>query len=308
MVHPLLDRLMVGLTIGGFLFLPALGVVLLKGRERRVGLAILVSLGVGLILTLTFQFLALRPRPEAVRLLLPTPNFPSYPSGHAVAAFGTALILGLSYRRGYWWALALIGASLIALSRVYVGHHYPSDILGGAVLGASVGAACFGLMVGYTHAGGGGPQSSWPGLATTTQTDKLPAKPGLWQWRWLLWLQVAIALIVTQMAYLDLLPLALLRWPLSDKVLHFLLVGSIAFWLNLWLRGRTLTIRSWPIPLALLIPLNLALLEEGIQFFSPLRSADLGDLLSDLAGLLFFWWLSQKLIKPGQPSQQPNKI
>jgi len=272
LAHPLLDPVMVGLTIVGLALLPAVGVILLlQSGLRRVGLAILMSLALAFLLTMLFQFLALRPRPEAVRLLLPTPNFPAYPSGHAALAFGTALVLGLSYRRLRWWLAVLIGAGLIGLSRLYLGHHYPSDILGGAILGATVGAACYGLIVARSS-----------GLST---------------WQWLLWPQIALALLVTQMAYLGILPLHLLMIPFTDKFLHFLLIGSIAFWLNIWLRGRTVPLLNWAVPLALLIPLTIALLEEGAQFYSPLRTADVGDLLSDLAGLLFFWWLSQKMIR-----------
>jgi undecaprenyl-diphosphatase len=265
LAHPLLDWLMIGLTIIGFGALPGLGVTLLAIRsQRRVGVAILASLVLGFFLTLIFQYLALRPRPEAVRLLLATPNFPSYPSGHAAGAFGVALVVGLSYRQLHWRVLALVGASLIALSRVYLGLHYPSDILGGAILGSAVGATCYGLF-------------------------ELP-RP---HWPWLLWPQVAIAIIVTHMAYLDILPLSLLQWPLADKVLHFVLFGAVVFWLNLWLKGRSLQVGWWAVPVAILLPLTVAVLEEGAQLFSPLRSADLGDLMSDLAGMFFFWWVSK---------------
>jgi len=272
LAHPLLDPVMVSLTVAGLALLPALGLILtLQPGRRRAGLAILVTLAVALLLTMLFQYLALRPRPAGVRLLLPTPNFPAYPSGHAALAFGTALVLGLSYRQLRWWLAGLLGAGLIALSRLYLGHHYPSDLLGGAILGAAVGAACYGLIV------------------------LRPA--GLSTWQWLLWPQIALALLVTQMAYLDILPLHLLAIPYIDKFLHFLLIGSIAFWLNIWFRGRTVSLFRWAVPLALLIPLTIALLEEGAQLYSPLRTAALTDLLSDLAGLLFFWWLSQKLIR-----------
>jgi membrane-associated phospholipid phosphatase len=272
LAHPLLDPVMVSLTVAGLALLPTLGVILtLKSGHRRVGLAILVSLAAALLLTMLFQFLALRPRPAAVRLLLPAPNFPAYPSGHAALAFGTALVLGLRYRRWRRWVATLLGAGLIALSRLYLGHHYPSDVLGGAILGAAVGAACYGLIV------------------------IRPA--GLSTWQWLLWPQIALALLVTQMAYLDILPLRLLAIPYIDKFLHFLLIGSIAFWLNIWFRGRNMSMFHWAVPLAILIPLTIALLEEAAQLYSPLRTADLTDLLSDLVGLLFFWWLSQKMIR-----------
>ncbi len=267
LAHPLLDLLMLGLTYGGLALLPSLGVTLLLGGQRRRGLMILVAITASLILTLIFQYLALRPRPEAVRLLIPTPNFPSFPSGHAAAAFTTAVVWGLTYQRWRWWLLTLTGASLIALSRVYLGYHYPSDIVGGAILGAGAGAATYGLI-----------GASRP------------------KWQWFLWPQVAIVVVITQMAYLDILPWRLLAWPMSDKVLHFLLFGAVVFWLNLWLKGRAVHWGRWSIPLALLIPLLVASVEEVTQAWSSVRTASLSDWLSDLVGMLCFWWLSRQKI------------
>lgn len=265
--HPLLDIVMVAVTTVGLALLPALGLTLiLTKRWCRLGQAIVSSIVLGLLLTFMFQFLALRPRPEAVRLLLPTPAFPSFPSGHAAVAFSVAIVVGLAFGRWWSWVLALGGALLIALSRVYLGHHYPTDILAGAILGAAVGAACYGLF----------------------------RRPGP-DWRWLVWPQIAIVVVISQIAYLDLLPVNLLRWPLADKVLHFLLFGAVVFWLNLWLGGRKVALGRWAVPLAILLALTVATLEEGVQTFSSHRSADLLDLTSDVAGMLFFWWLSQRV-------------
>jgi undecaprenyl-diphosphatase len=268
--HPILDILMLSLTLGSLGVTAGWGVALLPGEQRRTGWAILAAMVVGLALTLVFQFSALRPRPEAVRLLWPTPNFPAFPSGHAVYAFAAATVFGLTHRRFHWWALAFSGAGLVALSRVYLGHHYPSDVLGGAVLGIGIGAACYGLIA--------APPSNRSA------------------WRWLLWPQVALALLITEMAYLDILPHHFLQWPWADKVLHFVLFGAVVFWLNIWLEGRTINWGSWAVPLAVLIAFSVASLEEGLQAFSPVRSAGFDDLASDLAGMLVFWWLSQKII------------
>jgi undecaprenyl-diphosphatase len=63
----------------------------------------------------------------------------SMPSGHAATAFAGAVALGYLWRRGA--PLFFLLAAAIAYSRVYVGVHYPGDVLAGAVLGAAVGAA-----------------------------------------------------------------------------------------------------------------------------------------------------------------------
>jgi undecaprenyl-diphosphatase len=62
----------------------------------------------------------------------------SFPSGHATAAFCAATILVRDGRsRPAWYGLA----SLVAVSRVYVGLHHPSDVLAGAALGRVLGTA-----------------------------------------------------------------------------------------------------------------------------------------------------------------------
>jgi undecaprenyl-diphosphatase len=261
---------MVALTTVGFAALPGLGAAFLIGKDRRVGMAILASLLISLILVAALQFLALRPRPENVRLLQAMPNFPAFPSGHAAAAFGTAVVLGLSLRRLRWWAVALTGAALIALSRVYLGHHYPSDILGGAALGASVGAVCYAVWV--------------------------QRQPGQSVWRWLLWPQVAIVILISQMAYLNLIPAQVFIWPWTDKVMHFVLFGAVTFWLNLWVQGRKVSLWDRSVPLAVALPFLIATLEEGAQQLSPLRSSSWSDLSSDLLGMMVFWGLSQWLL------------
>lgn len=59
----------------------------------------------------------------------------SFPSGHATAAFAAATLLA-GRRRGRWFALA----AAVAASRVYVRMHHASDVVGGALLGAALGA------------------------------------------------------------------------------------------------------------------------------------------------------------------------
>jgi undecaprenyl-diphosphatase len=81
-----------------------------------------------------------RPRPfveNNVNLLVEAVNEPSFPSGHAVFYFALSFIV---YQHNKKAGIFFFGASfLIVLSRVFVGIHWPSDILAGAVIGALVG-------------------------------------------------------------------------------------------------------------------------------------------------------------------------
>jgi undecaprenyl-diphosphatase len=71
--------------------------------------------------------------------LVHVPHSGSFPSGHAATAFACATVLA-------WWdrrlaVPAFVMAALIAWSRVYVGVHWPLDVLGGAALGVLVATA-----------------------------------------------------------------------------------------------------------------------------------------------------------------------
>jgi undecaprenyl-diphosphatase len=97
-----------------------------------------------------------------VHPLIPVPHDPSMPSGHAMLAFTGAVLLAAVVPRFRWAFLAL--AAAIALSRVYLGVHYPSDVLAGAVVGAVIGVvAAVGLRGGEAVLTGRRRRAAHPG-------------------------------------------------------------------------------------------------------------------------------------------------
>jgi len=122
-----------------------LSLLLLLLRQWKAALfAILTLLGTALA-NGALKALFARSRPDV--LLEPLSSF-SFPSGHSSAAFAFFLTLGVLAGREQpprmrltWLLLACLPATAIALSRVYLGVHWPSDVLAGAMLAASVCAA-----------------------------------------------------------------------------------------------------------------------------------------------------------------------
>jgi membrane-associated phospholipid phosphatase len=81
-----------------------------------------------------------RPRPfvadPAVQLFAHHAADPGFPSDHATAAFAIAVALLLRHRA--WGAVVMAFAVVLAVARVAMGVHYPSDVVGGAALGTLV--------------------------------------------------------------------------------------------------------------------------------------------------------------------------
>lgn len=71
-----------------------------------------------------------------VHILGPHLKYRSFPSGHTNTAFATATILVLLY--GGWYWISFLMASLVAYSRIYMGVHFFSDTLGGALLAIAI--------------------------------------------------------------------------------------------------------------------------------------------------------------------------
>jgi undecaprenyl-diphosphatase len=127
-----------------FLAMLVLAFVLIAGRHRqdvrRAVVAAGLSAGLGLAVAQVVSRLVDRPRPfvshpHAVHLFAHHAADAGFPSDHTTAAFaiGTALVLRF---RG-WGIAILVLATILAATRVGMAIHYPTDVLGGAVIGAA---------------------------------------------------------------------------------------------------------------------------------------------------------------------------
>jgi undecaprenyl-diphosphatase len=135
-----LDPLFVGLSwIGsyGAVWL-VIGLVLaLRWRRPWVFLLVLAAYALADLSSYGLREAIGRPRPferyPLPKPLVPKPHSPSFPSGHAATSFACAAVLSSLAPRAA--PLFFLLATLIACSRVYVGVHYPLDVLAGALLG-----------------------------------------------------------------------------------------------------------------------------------------------------------------------------
>lgn len=143
--HPLLDALMLFVTdikrTGMLLLLVWIGLMWKGGARGRTVALLLLPL---ILLTDQLNSHVLkdlfgRVRPcevlEGVRAIDGCRHSLSFPSSHAVNTFAAATLFTLFYRRWVPW-VAFGLATVVSYSRVYLGLHYPSDVLGGAVIGA----------------------------------------------------------------------------------------------------------------------------------------------------------------------------
>ncbi|MCP3136248.1 phosphatase PAP2 family protein [Pyxidicoccus xibeiensis] len=130
-----------GVTVLFLVTLAVCGYLLLARRYRTLLLVLVATLGGGLLNTLLKQLFS-RPRPSVVPHLTEVMT-QSFPSGHAMLSATVYLTLGallaqLAERRrlkAYILGVALLLPGMVGMTRVYLGVHYPTDVLAGWVAG-----------------------------------------------------------------------------------------------------------------------------------------------------------------------------
>jgi membrane-associated phospholipid phosphatase len=160
-----LDPLFVGLTYAGTMGVLwiVLGIAFaIAFRRPWIALAVPVAVLLADLAASGVKHAADRRRPEGtldgIDVLVTTPSTPAFPSGHAATSFAAAVILSAAVPA--FAPALLVLAALVAFSRLYVGVHFPLDVLAGAAIGTLVATA---LLL----------------LARTLRRPRSPRTPGL---------------------------------------------------------------------------------------------------------------------------------
>ena len=137
---PALDGIFLAITqLGGELFFFLLIPLIYWCVDKRFGIRLAVLFLLSALANLWLKALFNAPRPyqvdSRVRLIGPEESNPGFPSGHAQSTATVWGELGRHTRRAWMWAAAAAVVALVSLSRVYLGVHFPHDVLGGALFG-----------------------------------------------------------------------------------------------------------------------------------------------------------------------------
>ncbi len=154
--NPINDIIFAVLTLLGsdYVIIPIVGIAIYifdRNNFKRNFILLIVSLLIGGILVHSLKELVDRPRPLGgmkelikegkvhINVIFEPLNIVSFPSGHSQTVFTAATVLGYIYKKSMW--IFFLIALLSGISRIYVGAHYPLDVLAGGIIGVGISIA-----------------------------------------------------------------------------------------------------------------------------------------------------------------------
>ncbi|MDD6380428.1 MAG: phosphatase PAP2 family protein [Lachnospiraceae bacterium] len=153
--NPVLDRIEPFITLfgdAGIFWILLTVAILIFVKDKRVGITCALALASEAIIVVILKNTVCRSRPiwldPTVQMLVKIPKDYSFPSGHSAASFSVAVSIFLYKKR--WGIAAIILAALIAISRMYLFVHFPTDVIVGTLIGISM-ALIFGYLVKKRH-------------------------------------------------------------------------------------------------------------------------------------------------------------
>ncbi|MFQ6010296.1 MAG: phosphatase PAP2 family protein [Candidatus Aenigmatarchaeota archaeon] len=135
--NPALDSFFLVITnFGSLAFWLLLAPAFLIRRDKKSFIALSIAVILSSAAAYILKYLFAMPRPSSGRILVQE-TAPGFPSAHAANAFAGAAVLS-KLHKGFTFALYAL-AVLVAISRVYIGAHYPLDIIAGSLIGIAIG-------------------------------------------------------------------------------------------------------------------------------------------------------------------------
>ena len=140
--NPILDNLMIFITSlgnGGMIWIVATIALLIPKKTRKAGIMSAAALLGSLIINNNIvKNIVQRPRPFVtftdLQIIIPTPSEFSFPSGHTSSSFAAAAVFYRHLPKKIGLPSVIL-AGLIGFSRLYVGVHYPTDVIAGVLMG-----------------------------------------------------------------------------------------------------------------------------------------------------------------------------
>jgi membrane-associated phospholipid phosphatase len=135
-------------SVGAPIIIYAVGLIEKDSTTKRKAIFIGESLAASVFISIALKSITKRDRPyetyTEIENVTEESSY-SFPSAHTSVAFSTATTLSMAYPKWYVIAPSFLWAGAVGYSRLYLGVHYPTDVLAGAIVGSGSAFLCYKL-------------------------------------------------------------------------------------------------------------------------------------------------------------------